>query len=81
VLPGSYASNAAVIGLLALAISAAVAGLGALLGPAGVGTGGAGGTGRSIAAEIASSVALIRRLRLPVPGRRLVQVRCTRHRP
>ena len=38
-LPGSYVMNAAVIGLLALAISAAVAGLGALLGPAGVGLG------------------------------------------
>jgi hypothetical protein len=37
VLPGSYPLNAAVIGLLALAISGAVAGLGALLGPPGVG--------------------------------------------
>jgi hypothetical protein len=39
VLPGSYTLNAAVIGLLALAISGAVAGLGAVLGPAGVGLG------------------------------------------
>ena len=36
-LPGAYLANAAVIGLLALAVSGAVAGLGALLGPAGVG--------------------------------------------
>ena len=36
-LPGSYLANAAVIGLLALAVSAAVAGLAALLGAAGIG--------------------------------------------
>jgi hypothetical protein len=36
-LPGAYLANAAVIGLIALAVSGAVAGLGALLGPAGVG--------------------------------------------
>lgn len=38
-LSGSYPANAAVIGLLALAISGAVAGLGALLGPAGIALG------------------------------------------
>jgi hypothetical protein len=38
-LPGSYAVNAGVIGLLALAISGAIAGLGALLGLAGIGLG------------------------------------------
>jgi hypothetical protein len=38
-LPGAYLANAAVIGLLALAVSGAVAGLGALLGRAGIGLG------------------------------------------
>jgi len=39
VLPGPYLANAAVVGLLALAVSSAVAGLGALLGTAGIGLG------------------------------------------
>jgi hypothetical protein len=39
VIPGTYAANAAAIGLLALAISGAVAGLGAMFGRAGVGLG------------------------------------------
>ena len=39
-LPGPYLTNAAVIGLLTLAVAGAVAGLGALLGPAGIGLGG-----------------------------------------
>jgi hypothetical protein len=38
-LPGAYLANAAVIGLLALAVSGSVAGLGALLGRAGIGLG------------------------------------------
>jgi hypothetical protein len=38
-LSGSYPANAAVIGLLALAMSGAIAGLGALLGPAGIALG------------------------------------------
>jgi hypothetical protein len=38
-LPGAYLANAAVIGLLALAVSGAVAGLGALLGAPGIGLG------------------------------------------
>jgi hypothetical protein len=40
VLPGTYAVNAGAIGLFALAVSAAMTGLGALLGPAGLGAGG-----------------------------------------
>jgi hypothetical protein len=39
VLDGSYLANAGAVGLLALAVSATIAGLGALLGPAGVGLG------------------------------------------
>jgi hypothetical protein len=39
VLPGSYASEARAVGLLALAVSGAVAGLGALLGRAGIALG------------------------------------------
>lgn len=39
VLPGAYLENAATLGLLALAMSAAIGGLGALLGAAGIGLG------------------------------------------